>query len=432
MTDLHEPLEHLVAEVPVYVVPDARRAWRVGARRRLTRRIGAGAAVVVLVALAAGLVGVLPRSSDMPPADGERGGVDGYPSRIEKPWFLHDLPDRPGPIAAIVELDDMHFLAVSSRGDVWRIVQEQRAGDFFPSLSADGRMIGYLSDHGTYVLRDLVTGVETRFDEIGDNAGNGHRPETWWTQPQVPGSWSPDDSTHLLSAWRWDDDHSNIVLLLGVDGTVRQVPRPGGEARPLGWLDDSTLGWLVVTGTAREATAALVVTDESGAELRREPLKIASGLLGEVSQWSGSLSPGRDRLSVTLTDSARRSVVATFSTVDGARLDRIQLDVGAWGPCATGWRGDEAVVPVLDGAPEIVTTSGESVLVTDPALGAYCVMTAADALGGERHRAVGDLFGTTWLSWHWREVSLGVLGALVLVAAFAWFLRRHGRRLRGA
>jgi hypothetical protein len=384
----------------------------------------------VLVALAAGLVGVLPRSSDVPPADGESRGVNGYPSRIEKPWFLRDLPERPGQIAATVELDDGRFLAVSASGGVWEIPQSRRARDFFPSLSADGRMIGYLRDQGTYVLRDLVSGEETEFDQVGDNVGNGRRAQTWWTQQQVPGFWSPDGSTQLLSAWRWDDDRSNVVLLLGADGSLREVERPAAVAYPLGWLDDGTLGWLAVEGRRREATVSLVVTTESGADLRREPL---SGTRPHgLNQWSGSLSPDGAVLSVTLPriDSAR---VSTFSTTDGSRLENDHTTMSLASVCTTTWRGDEVVLPLIEGEiASLVSLSGERVVAVDPALGAYCVMTAANALGGERHRAVGDLFGTTWLSWHWREVLLGILGAGALAGAFAWFLRRRGRRLRGA
>lgn len=430
MTDLHERLDDLVADVPSYVVPDTRRAWAAGARRRLRRRIGAGVAVVVLVALAAGLVGVLPRSSDVLPADGESRGVDGYPSRIEKPWLLRDLPDRPGPIAATVELDDGRFLAVSASGEVWRIPQSRRVRDFFPSLSADGRMIGYMRDGGTYVVRDLVAGDEKAFDEIGDNREDPSRPETWWTQQQVPGFWSPDGSTHLLSASRWDTDRSNVVLLLGGDGSLREVERPAVGAYPVGWLDAGALGWLAVEGRPRDATLSLVVTTESGAELKREPLQGAR--LHDLNQWSGSLSPDGGEVSVTLPE-IDSTLVSTFSTADGSRLGRDLTAMDVHSFCSTTWRGEEVILPVIEGhSASLVSLSGERVVAADPALGAYCVMTAAKALDGERHGAVGDLFGTTWLAWHWREVVLGILGAGPLVGAFAWFLRRRGRRLRGA
>ncbi|HYF74624.1 MAG TPA: hypothetical protein VD864_17475, partial [Nocardioides sp.] len=187
MTDLHGRLDDLVADVPAHVVPDPRRAWAAGARRRLTRRIGASVAVVVLVALTAGLVGVLPRSADVPPADSESRGVDGYPSRIEKPWLLRDLPDRPGPLAAVLETGASEWLAASSDGDVWRVPQEDPSDSFPPALSADGRMIGYLTGHTTYVLRDLVTGEETSFPEVTDNAAIRSDEGAWWVSSQAPG-----------------------------------------------------------------------------------------------------------------------------------------------------------------------------------------------------------------------------------------------------
>ena len=142
---------------------------------------------MVLVALAGTGVTLLPRSAEVPPADGERGaGVDGYPSHVEKSWFDRDLPSRPGPLAAVAELSDSRFLAISPHGDVWRIPQDEKVRDFFPALSADGRLLGYLRGPSTFVVRDLVDGKATRFSGISDNREVPDRTESWWTQPQVP------------------------------------------------------------------------------------------------------------------------------------------------------------------------------------------------------------------------------------------------------
>ena len=52
---------------------------------------------------------------------------------------------------------------------------------------------------------------------------------------------------------------------------------------------------------------------------------------------------------------------------------------------------------------------------------------ASDALSGPSHTDLGSrLFGDTWLAWHWRQVGIGLLAALALLAAAAtWLLRRR-------
>lgn len=421
MTDLRERLDDLVTDVPPYVVPDVRRAWAAGARRRLGRRIGAGVAVVVLVALAAGLVGVLPRSSDVPPADGEDRGVDGYPSRIEKPWFLRDLPDRPGPLAAVIDTTTgLEWLAVSADGEVWRVPQEEPIDSFPPVLSDDGRMIGYLTGHTTYVLRDLVTGEETAFPEITDNAELRADEGTWWLTSQAPGFWSPDGSRLLLPAYPWDDDGDRTApqLVLARDGSVEEARRWGNAA---GWLDDQTLAWVA----KRKGQVELVVTDDHGTVQRRLPIDVRAPY---PSQWSAALSPDRSQLALVLSNSTGSLV--TVSTTDGAVLRREH--VGAPSSCLPVWVGDEPAFVQTDGEAMVQTVPGRNVMVVDSELGTACVLPAADALEGGRHEVVGDLLGSTWLSWHWQEVLLGVLGAAAVLTSFAWFLRRRGRRLRGA
>jgi len=100
---LHEPLHDLLAEVPSYVVPDARAAWTAGARRRTRLRVAGGGLVVLLVLLVGAGIGVLPHSLDVAPADQSGGGGHGHPTRIDYPYWTRDLPDRPGPVAGVLE-----------------------------------------------------------------------------------------------------------------------------------------------------------------------------------------------------------------------------------------------------------------------------------------------------------------------------------------
>jgi hypothetical protein len=421
MTDLRGPLADLVAEVPTYVVPDARSAWDAGARRRRRRRLGAAAAVVVLVALTAGLINVLPRSADVPPADGERDGVDGYPARIEKPWFLHDLPDRPGPLAAVVETSGGGWVGVSARGRVWRIPQGDPIDSFPPALSADGRMLGYLAGHTTYVLRDLQTGEETSFPEVTDNAEVRADEGTWWAASQAPSFWSPDGARLVLRADRWDDHSGELNLVLGFDGSLREVPAHGS---PVGWTDDDELAWISTEGERGAASASLVVTDAGGEVLRSAGLRMSPKDVDGLSQWSGSLAPGGDRLALTTADGSD-AVTSTYDTSDGTRIER-RRDRDVPDGCLTSWRDRGVVLPVVrDGAVALATASGETVLITDPALEAYCVLPAAVALEGHRHDAVGGVLGTGWLSWHWREVLLGGASTLLAIAGLVLLRRRR-------
>ena len=71
-------------------------------------------------------------------------------------------------------------------------------------------------------------------------------------------------------------------------------------------------------------------------------------------------------------------------------------------------------------------------MVTAPGLHADCVMSAGDALAGDRHEAVGELFGTTWLSWHWREVLLGTVGGLLVLLGAVRLSRHLQRKARAA
>jgi hypothetical protein len=424
---LREPLDDLLAELPSYVVPDTGAAWAAGSRRRTRRRV-AGAAVVVIVAMLATLsVGVLPRSRDVAPAGTDQ-TVSGYPSHVEDSWFRHDLPSRPGPLAAVLKTGGFTWLAVGPGGRAWTLPQTDPIDDFVPALSADGRMLGYLSGHTTYVVRDLATGEETRFDEITDNAGVRSDEGTWWVSPQAPGFWSPDGTRVLVRAGAWDESSRTAELVLGADGSVIELD--GRRGYPAGWLDDDTVGWLEVHGTGADRALALVGTDLDGRVVRRTPLDPPAGRPEHLSQWSATLSPAGDRMAVVLGN--RTGTLTTVSTGDGSVVRSENVGAEDW--CSTSWRDGRPLFWQSDGdAASLDTTTGERVIVTDPGLGATCVMAAADALAGEPHRALGErLFGDGWLSWHWRDASLAGLAALALAVLAGWFVRRRRRaRLSG-
>ena len=410
MTELRDHLDDLLAEVPAYVVPDVPAAWRDGARRRTRRRLGVAAAVVAAIAVVAGLTQVLPRAGDVPPA-GEPGSI-GYPAHVDKRWFLHDLPDRPGPISAVLETDVATWWAAAPGGGVWRVPQQDLSDSYPPALSDDGRMIGYLSDRSAYVLQNLVTGEETRFGRVTDNRTGNARSGAWLVDGQTPGFWSPDGTRVLVWGAKWVAGVHVHGLVLGVDGSLTEVKDP--PRIPVGWLDDDTLVWL--------DGKRLATTDVTGRVQRSIPLAVSHRTLRGVNQWSAALSPDRTRLAIVLPNST--GTILTVSVQDGSVLSR--ENVGAADYCSPAWAGDE---PAFFQENEIDTTSGRRTIVVDPAIRSTCILAAADALAGPRHERFGDrLFQDTWLSWHWQEVALGLLVALLLVAGGLALLIARSRR----
>jgi len=411
--DLHERLDDLVTDVPVYVVPDARAAWSAGARRRTRHRVVVGAAALVVLVVLASAVSWLPRTFDHAPADGGRSGVQGYPSRIDKPWIMRDLPDRPGPVAGIVLADD-GFDVVSGTGRVWRLSPLGLAGDTV-ALSADGTGLAYFRSRGVFVIQDLLTGEADVADGVGDGSTDPKHPKEagrFWAQGQTPAFWSPVADRIFVMGGRVDNGPGR-ALVIARGGATRavQAPRVRGErlAWPAGWTPSGGLVWLAADyrtdgGDVRWAYA--VLTDTSGRVLTRVRLDVPRGLT-DMGQWSGSISPGGTRLAVVGQDG---KAPAVFSMEDGSLITR-SPDIES--TCPVPWQADEP---------------GDEVAV-DPAFHATCTTWAADALDGHRHRGLSGLaFGDrdTWIAWHWQAVLLPVLVGAAIVLLF---VRRRRRAL---
>ncbi|GAA4741358.1 hypothetical protein GCM10023350_27450 [Nocardioides endophyticus] len=430
--DLRERLDELVADVPAYVVPDARAAWSAGARRRTRHRIGVVAGALAILALVASAVSWLPRTLDPAPADGERPGVRGYPARVDEPWLDRELPDRPGPVAGILETDDGSVRVVSATGRVWTLDQGEAIG--FPlAVSADGTKLGYFEQIDRFVLRDLVTGRAEVAADVGDGSYIDGETEPWgryWVSQQMPAYMSPAGDRVFVSGIDRDDEDVRGLLIGGGDSTrpVRSPNTPGQTAFPAGWTPGGDLVWVDGNaddrGSARWAT--VVITTVRGEEVRRVDLDLP-GTTGALSgQWSGSVSPDGRTIALRTERFADRSATL-FSLESGSVVRELPTPDDL---CPISWSGSDPVTSSAQGDDDVVVrhNDGSPMIVADPALAASCGIWATDALSGEPRGMVGRLLGARqgWVAWHWQEVTLGTLA---LAGAALLVVRRRRTRL---
>lgn len=420
-SDLREPLHDLVSEVPGPVASEdlAAATWAAGRRRRLRRRIFSTAAVLAVIGVVAGsLLTLHPGPRAVQPAGTDTSPrVGGYPQRIVHQWWTPALPSSPGPVAGLVESGrDLQWDVVSEHGHLWQ--SPPTLGGWYPSLSPDGRYLGYLAGrNGPYLVHDLVTGNTQRFGQVGCGCGGSTNP--YWMSTETPALWSPDDQHLLLFGSTIGPSHVR-VLLLGRGGRVEPF-RMATRWNPAGWATPTQLVWAYGHRTPTGKVADIELTDLSGQPLRKLQMQLPNGTsLQNLSQFSWTVSPNGHQLLLTAPSDLDTGYVATYSLQDGSILTTSRAaDLNVI--CPSGWAGTTPVAPKVGPreAAETVTatTPSKPVAVTDPNLFSQCVIWASDALSGTAH---GGLFGTAtgdW-TWWWRE-TLAALGALILIVLIA-------------
>lgn len=448
MSPIRDALDDLVTEVPSHVVPDdlAGTAWRSGRRRRIRKRIaGSVGAVGVVAALVVAILPVVNNLSSAPPASepGDPGGpgVTSYPQRIGHQWWVRDLPDRPGPAAAVIKVEGGgSWNVVSPGGHRWRLPTDGYVGTQ-PTISPNGRYVGYLSsDDGPYVIHDLVTGQQTEFAEIG--AGLGTIDTRYIFYDQSPSFWSPDGSQISIpgKSRGTHGDGTATRLVLGVDGSLTQV-KAEGDVRlgyAAGWASDDELVWVAERradpadwdSPVEEIVAR--VTSLDGSVVESVPLSLSSPEQSaeRLNQWGAVAQPGGSELLLVEGNqemSYDDAVVRQFSLSDGSVTAGRVLVAGEAAVCGPGWTGERVTLPVHtdDSMTTVMIDDGQprSVVATEPGLQTYCIVWAGDALAGE---ANGGLFGmsTAWWTWWWREIIAG-LTLIVIGMAVWWWRRRH-------
>jgi hypothetical protein len=414
----HDLLDELVADAPRLVVPDVNSAWRAGANRR-RRRYAAGlaTAVVLGVVAGAGVVGFdpLPR---LEVTDG--GGLTGYPAEIPKPITLTDLPEKPGPMAGVLILEGIAKVAVvDSHGRSWLIPDVSPWEDERPTLSDDGRMLGYLAvvseRRSEFVMLDLITGKRTTFPDVGDGRLVDDEPETeqpYFSSGQAPGYWSPDNRWLAVNGAAHEDTKPG-PLLLGVDGQVREL---GVGTWPVGWFGPDRIAVLTPKGQ-------LKTVNLDGEVLERVELAIPDGY--EIfGQWSAALSANRKHIAVRVDGDDHRVIL--MDTRTGGAGTSLQFDRDR--PCQLTWPGNNLQVVTWDPKVGLFDVSSTAWLITPSSHWGEvgCGTFVADALKGQPQDGPGL---TEWRYWSMRHLVGGLL--LILFVLGCALLERRVARRRG-
>ncbi|KAA1420958.1 hypothetical protein F0U44_01035 [Nocardioides humilatus] len=438
-SELRDALDVVVREEAAAIHVDASAAWQQGRRRRLRRRVAVAAAAVAAIGIVATSVAVItdpPRPLDPASTDPV---ASSHPLRLDYLYWDDDLPSRTGPLAGLVERsgpDIYGWYAASPEGHLWLVDTDV---DVLPSLSPDGSHLAYMRGgykDAEWVVSDQVDGTEVTFPEIGTGVDS-DLDRRYFQAAQSPSYWSPDGSAVLVNigAMDPDEDPEPTAAVLGVDGSFSAITTPdtaGSSSFPLGWIDDRHIAVIGQSDTTNDLR--VYVVDIRTTFPVREVRLLSKVDYSRVSQWFGTISTDGEVLA-TVSDRRIR-----YYSLQGPRQGRLRGSMTTpatfAGSCPLTWTGTDLYVPTATdrdtGASAILTrANGGTPILADPRLDISCSFWARTALEGPEHRGIGGrLFGTSesWLSWHWREVTISnVLGALLLTCGLVLTIRRRRR-----
>jgi hypothetical protein len=449
-TGLRELMDDAVRESAFGIRVDTAAASLEGRRRRIHRRMWAAVSVAaVVVAATAGLSVVSEHASLQQPASGGSPTAEEYPQRLDYPYWDDAQPSVTGPLAGLIQRNGnvSGWWSVSPQGHLWRL---DVTGDSVPSLSPDGAHLGYL--HGpnrqaTYVLTDQVDGTSVSFPQVGggftdasvEDFDHAHR---YYSSSQSPSFWSPDGTNLLIRMGTTDPASTEAVGagILGVDGTLTAIQLPegsGGGAHPVGWLGNDHVAVLGGIAGPSHRTRVWVIDILTGRVVRgfNLPDNVDNR---ETSQWFGNVWGDSKLATVTPGANERIRFYAMNPSLAGRLVGTLPSVPQLADTCPLSSTSTDLYVPTRtnrDGASAILMRANGGVTVrADPRLDIVCSTWARTALDGPAHASWSTRFfgsDTGWLSWHWREVTAGILATLA-VLALGWFLimGRSRRRLR--
>lgn len=364
------------------------------------KRLALGSWLVVVVLLAVSLVpGMAPRLARLLPDDG------GFPQRIGFIRGAPLLPDKPGPLAVVV--DDNNFgngawEAVSPSGQAWRLRMPAPH-----ALSDDGRWLA-APTRGGIEIRDLVAGTST--------------------------TWSPSRQDERARPVAWVKGGHTLLATTGgyrghpalIDLDTGQIATSDAVAQPIGVAPDGTL----VALTRSDTSMSIVLLPPGLQEARRTTLYPNGGWAGALPSVA-TLTPNGD---VMLADRGPEELLLRTFSLDGQETSQLATDIrlSKYTPiCALNMRSDDPVITTkMYGSQAQVRQihpdgSATQLLAIHHRMQSNCVTFAADALEAGPQWSFLGANDAVW-TWYWRPLLL----TLLLAAGVVWWVvsrRRRGR-----
>lgn len=438
MSSLPEMLDDLATLAPPQV--HAGLTWKRGRRRRVRRRLLSGAAAGLALVVVTVVVPALDLPDRTPSFAGSSGAVvNGHPERIGRQWWVRDLPDRPGPLAALVSVGprsgpdaalfgagESHWEGVRTDGHRWRMPEVFSRSDVYPTLSPDGVIMGYLAgEDGPYVLDNLATGERIELPDVGD-PGVYQRQSTYGLFSQWPAFWSPDRRHVLLSAFDRSGGPSGYLLVDVRTASTRLLDIPSGATYLAGWARPEKLVWL---GAPDGRASSLITTTLDGSVTASVPLQPRpAAALRRATQWSAFVQPTTGSVVLALQgDQGEPGTVRSLVLASGFQIISTAT-APVWSPCQGAASAHRVVAPVRSGEQaSVVEIGGNGVVpftVFAPSADASCLVWATQAVDAPGRG--GGLFGTYdagW-TWWWKE---GLLLAAAMWGLVALLRRRRQR-----
>ena len=411
---------------------DTAQSWHTGRRRRAWAMIRGGALTVAVVVVGfLAMSGALAPRALVPATPDQSTSTDrlNYPAHIGRQLWVSDLPEDPGPMAALIHVRTDNgpgqWQVVTPDGTRYRAVSEGVPEPIAVALSPDGGTlvtvqigpdVGGVERTDEVWIRDLVEGG-TLVTSINDGYFDSMSPLL--VSPQGDRMWVPTVNTQGV--------HGGEVLQahpVGGGGDLAVSGRYVARGSAIGWLSDHEVV-LLDPDHAPDGSVALMSWDvnldldaswSAATTLGVFPSNSDDGNFGaESSFWS--VGPQRTLAHV---NARSEPSVLTEYTLQGAAVRQSQFQGAAIWDCSMSWLPDGPALSKGLPTPAALAAAfapqnATALIDTDAAIGVDCVQAATSALaGGPASSLIQRLNGVTW--W-WREILL-ILWAAGAIASW--------------